>query len=85
MPNQVDLFLNLPEPQHKDFKLLSPESVWPPLLHNWLVPLVLECFSIEHVEEVELDVDGDGGPLPRFIGSCPLPDYQLLKVSVCQK
>ena len=65
MPYQVHLFLHLPESQNPGFYLfLSPESVRPPLLHNWLVSLVLEGFGIEHVEEVELDVDGDWRPFP---------------------
>ena len=78
VPHQVDFFLHLPESQNPGFLLFSPESVRPPLLHNRLVPLVLKGFCIEHVEEVELDVDGDRRPFPGLVSGCSLPHHQLL-------
>ena len=80
VPDQIDLLLHLPEQQNYSINLFSPESIRSSLFNNWFIPLVLEGFGVEHVEEVKLDVYRNWRPFPRLVGSGTLPYYQLLEI-----
>ena len=57
----------------------SPEHVGAPLLQDRLLMLVKQVPGVEHVEEVELGVDGDRGLHPGLVGRRTLLDRQLLQ------
>ena len=58
---------------------VAPEHVGSPLLQDGLLVVVEQVAGVEHVEEVELGVDGDGGLQPGLVCSCTLLYRQLLK------
>ena len=57
----------------------SPEHVGAPLLKYRLLMLMEQVPGVEHVEEVELGVDGDRGLHPGHVGRRTLLDRQLLQ------
>ena len=57
----------------------SPKHIGPPLLKDRLLMFVEQVPGVDHVEEVELCVDGDGGLHPGIVGRRALLDGELLK------
>ena len=58
---------------------ISPEHIGSSLLQDGLLMVVEQVPGVEHVKEVELGVDGDGGLQPGLVRSCALLYPQLLK------
>ena len=58
---------------------MAPEHVGSPLLQDGLLVVVEQVAGVEHVKEIELGVDGDGGLQPGLVRSCALLNRQLLK------
>ena len=58
---------------------MAPEHVGSPLLQDGLLVVVEQVAGVEHVEEVELGVDRDGGLHPGLVSSRTLLYRQLLK------
>ena len=52
----------------------SPKHVGPPLLQDRLLVVVEKVPGVDHVKEVELGVDGDGGLNPGIVGRRALLD-----------
>ena len=75
MPGQIGLLLNLPVSINSKrgvgtYLVFIPESVRTPLLQHWLLTPMEEVPRADHVEEVELGVDRDGGLHPGIVSSC---------------
>ena len=64
---------------HKCISEVTPEHVRSPLLQDGLLMVVEQVAGVEHVKEVELGVDGDGGLHPCLVSSRTLLYRQLLK------
>ena len=75
MPGKIGLLLNLSVDINSNrgfgtYLVFLPESVRTLLLQHWFLMPMEEVARADHVEEVELSVDRDGGLHPGIVSCC---------------